>query len=278
MKIILYTIFLTLLLASCQKTGGQTAITAAPVKSITPQDFAALDKKLTAEFDSIYYWYDRRYVNDSLDDLAYSRFEAANEIFLNHLQQVLNQPGAIDYNFKLLDEKVTITASDDKKLRAFSWDTYMGGTMKDLRTVFQYKTLEGAATKIFMFTENNREEEPEMMHCLEIFSLETKNGTVYMPHTFMTESSKYYMETVKFLRIEGAALNPVALIKTDEGLTDEYGIEYIAYYGEEGKPEKVVDYDPKKRILNLVQTDDELNVLNTFDRYAFNGTYFEKVR
>ncbi|RYD93832.1 MAG: hypothetical protein EOP54_18540 [Sphingobacteriales bacterium] len=278
MKAILYIVLFAFLLLSCQKTGGHTAIAAAPLQSTAPQDFAALDKKLTAQFDSIYYWYDRSYVNDSLDDLAYGRFEAANEVFLNHLQQVLNQPGALDYNFKLLDEKITIVASGDKKLRAFSWDTYMGGTMKDLRTVFQYKTPDGAATKIFTFTENNRDEEPELMHCLEIFSLETKSGMVYIPHTFMTESSKYYMETVKFLRIEGAALNPVALIKTDEGLTDEYGLEYIAYHGEEGKPEKVIDYDPKKRVLSFVKTDDEPNVLNAFDHYAFNGAYFEKIK
>jgi len=241
-------------------------------------DFAALDNKLTAEFDSIHYWYDRRYVNDDLDTVAYNHFEAANEVFLNHLQQVLNQHGAIDYTFKLLDDKITITASADKKLRAFSWDTYMGGTMRDLRTVFQYKTTEGAATKIFTYTENGGDEEPELLHCLEIFSLETNNGMVYMPHTFMPESSKYYLETVKFLKIEGNALNSVALIKTEDGLLDEHGLEYIAFWDKDNNPGKVITYDAKKQRFSFVKTDDQQNVLNRFDRYAFNGTYFEKIK
>jgi hypothetical protein len=242
---------------------------------IFAQHLAMADKRLAMESDSVDYWY-MRYRQDYKDTIAYGRFEFFSQSFDTDLLQVLNMPGSVDYDFKELGQRITITASADKKLRAFSWDTYMGGTMKDLKTVFQYKTPSGSKTKIFMYTEDGADADPELMQCLEIFSIETKSGMVYIPHTFMTESSLYHYQTVKFLKIEGEELQYTSLLNLDRELVYSHGVEYIAYYNDESKPKNPIEYDSKRKILSFVKTDDKQNVTNSFDRYRFNGKYFEK--
>jgi len=235
-------------------------------KASRKAELALIDKRLGAEQDSIIYWHEHREIDNADNNL-----EAANAKFEAVLLEALNKyHELLDYDFKFLDKPVT---SPNKKLSAYSWDTQMGGTMRDYQTIFQYQVKDG--TKAENFTDIG--EDGEVYLCTDIFSIVTKYGIVYMPVTFMTESSLYYYNSVKFLVIKDNKLIPINLIKSDEDMQDNVGVEYINYYGQERTniPEKLIEFDSKNQILKIVRTDDKQNIINAYDLYKFNGTYFE---
>jgi len=253
-----------------------TIISCRQLKVNTPDDsknasrkaeLALIDKRLSEEYDSIKYWGEHKDVDDWSDKL-----EAANAKFEADLLAVLNQyTSSLFHDLNFLATTVT---SPDKKLSAYSWDTQMGGTMRDFQTIFQYQVKDGIKAEKFTGIGENE----EVYICTEIFSIETMNGIVYMPVTFMTLTSLYNYTSVKFLIIKDNKLIPINLINSDEDMQDNVGVEYINYYSEDRTniPEKLIDFDSKNQILKIVRTDDKQNVINSFDNYKFNGAYFER--
>jgi len=230
------------------------------------QDMTTIDKKLAADFEKV----NRMFQQEKIDD---DSLEVANIVFETNLLKVLNDfPESLEYHFPKLSRELGIVSSPDKKLRAYSWNTNMGGTMKDFQTIFQYR--DDNIVKAQLFTGEIGDE--EIYYCTDIFQVKTRKGIVYMPLTFMTGTSKYHYQAVKFFKIDNGALNSASILVTEDGKVNEYGVDYIVYWNEADKPDKVIDYDPKEKILKFALTDDQQNVLNTFDYYKFDGENFRK--
>lgn len=70
-------------------------------------------------------------------------------LFRTDLQDALLNHFDLKYPFEQLGEKITITSSEDKKLRIFSWDNFNGGTWHDFQSIFQYQETPNSPLKIY---------------------------------------------------------------------------------------------------------------------------------
>src|SRR5687767_2893590 len=105
--------------------------------SMHAQKAVAAEKVLCADFEKIDS-YEHTTPGDSL--------EIINFRFKENLFSALNDiPETLDHDFTCLKDHIGITSSPDKNLRAYSWNTRMGGTMRDFQTIFQY---EGSDNKV----------------------------------------------------------------------------------------------------------------------------------
>ncbi|KGO81970.1 hypothetical protein Q763_06800 [Flavobacterium beibuense F44-8] len=238
--------------------------------ALQAQSLEEINKQLESDIKQINYWYYEASANSKYDSL-----EAANIQFEKHLLKVLNNnPETLYHNF---DTIIHTVSSPDKKLRAYSWDTNMGGTMRDFQTVFQYQTKNGV--KAEKLTGKDNEPEDAIYWCNAIHSFKTKQQTIYIAVIYAKLSSIYSYTTVLFFTTENDSLTEIpSLIETDEN-GDTPGIEYnfLSTIDNPNAPDELIDFDPKKFILRFAKTDDDGNVTNSFNSYKFNGEYFKKV-
>ncbi|MCW3125007.1 MAG: hypothetical protein JWO03_665 [Bacteroidetes bacterium] len=87
------------------------------------------------------------------EDASKLKTPKQKKLFLDSLEPVLEKnflsvlslAGAQDYAFTNLKKKVRLTASQDGRLRFFSWNTGLGDTMNFIQIVAQYKDEEGGS-------------------------------------------------------------------------------------------------------------------------------------
>lgn len=77
----------------------------------------------------------------SIMQMAYSdSLEKENGLFIDTFLSILTKDGSFSMSFKQLakDIPVSVIISSDKKIRFFSWNTYLGGTMDQYAVIVQY--------------------------------------------------------------------------------------------------------------------------------------------
>jgi len=88
-------------------------------------------------------------------------------------------PLTLSYEFdSLRKDNVDIIDSEDKLLRIYSWDTWLGGTMYDFGNVFQYRSDNKVYSKIVYDTTSGEGE--YIPFYSEIFTLKANNHTYYL--------------------------------------------------------------------------------------------------
>jgi hypothetical protein len=92
------------------------------------------EKPLAIDFGKICNIYDKSFVDYSnYDDLLQDSFAIENELFA-----FFNSKDSQNVNIEEKLPFITVVSSADDKIRAFSWDTKRGGTLRDIAKIIQY--------------------------------------------------------------------------------------------------------------------------------------------
>lgn len=204
-----------------------------------------------------------------------------NEIFANNLLKYTKIASTLSYGFPALNKLMMNATSEDGKFRIYSWDAETGGTMHDFMRVYQFK---GADGKVYSKAEEINEDAASSF-VTDIFSLNTKDGKVYIVCSTFMISSQDNSQSADLFRIDGNSLNDkVKLIKTKSGLTNTLNFNYnfFSVVDRKERPIRLISFDKKTNTLKIpvVIEDKEFpngRVTNKSISYQFNGTYFVKV-
>lgn len=240
------------------------------------QSNAQIEKELVAGVKEIqkYGTYYGGYDEDKLSK--------AQNTFQEKLLKYTKTASTLSYKFAALAEEMHIATSDDGKFRIYSWDLEDGGTMHDYASVYQYQ---GADGKVYSKTDEPSEEGDGGGFVTDIFTLDTKDGKVYIVCSTFIGSSKDRYQSADLYKIDGAKLDDkVKLIKTKTGLTNSLGFEYdfFSVVDRTERPVKLISFDKKTKTLKIpvVVEDKEFaggRVTKKFISYKFDGKYFVKI-
>jgi hypothetical protein len=241
------------------------------------QSNAQIEKELVSAIKDV-----QKYSNygENSDD---EKLTKANEVFQAKLLKYTKTASTLQYKFSELSDLLYVATSDDGKFRIYSWDMEDGGTMHDYQSVYQYV---GADGKIYSMTDETKGEEGGAgSFVYDIFTVDAKNGKIYIACSTFIGSTNDHYQSANLYRIKGKVLeNKVKLIKTKSGLTDSLGFEYnfFSVVDREERPVKLIKYDKKTQTLKIpvVINDKEFpngKVTDKFISYKFDGAYFVKV-
>lgn len=188
-------------------------------------------------------------------------------------------------------ETITIATSDDGKVRIYSWDTWMGGTMIDWDNVIQYrsaddklKTFDGCVWDIEKTSGDEEDEGDFGCYTKAIYSFQRKDGqTIYVTDSYFRESSMYGFNTLDAFCISDGKLQSVtdAFVTPDRTMKSDVGAEYIIpswYFLTDGKGwDWVFSLDKETQTFYVPVTGEEEIpdcMTDQYDLYKFNGHQF----
>lgn len=175
-----------------------------------------------------------------------------------------------------LKQACEIITSPDGALRIYSWNTWMGGTMRDYKNLYQYKS----NGKVHVYYPDYGEEDIGTYYT-GIYTLTTKDKIYYLTVNGGSFSSKDHYEAININAIEGMYLNDtVALIKTNSGLTHSISFEYdfSTVVNRPERPLQLIKYNANEKTIYIPVVLEDGKVTNRFIEYRFNGEYFERVK
>jgi len=197
------------------------------------------------------------------------------------------------YDFPYLKdsmETVTIATSDDGKVRIYSWDTEMGGTMIEWSNVIQYRSEDGKLRTfdgcVWDFEKSSEESEGDgNFGCLtqSIYSFQRRNGQIiYVTDSYFRESSIYgFNELNAFCISNGKLQNVTDAFVTPEGeMRQDVGVEYIIpswYFLTGGRGwDWIFSLEDETQTFYLPVTSEDMpnNMTDQYDLYKFNGYQF----
>lgn len=246
------------------------------------QTNAEIEQELVEHIKNIQKW--SNYGSEFNEDLLAKE----NDIFKKKLLEYTKIDSTHNYKFSELDKYLYLTTSEDGKLRIYSWDTEVGGTMHFFDNVYQFQGKDGK-----VYSKSNNWEEADAgsptdnrdagAFVSNIFNVDTKNGKVYLAHFTSVLSSALGYDSINLFGIEGNSLNDkIKLIKTKSSLTNSLGFEYnFGSVMDKKEPINLIFYDKETKTIKIpvVIKDKKFKdgrVTDKFIKYKFDGTYFLK--
>ncbi|MEY3289292.1 MAG: hypothetical protein RLZZ419_1534 [Pseudomonadota bacterium] len=239
------------------------------------QTNAEIEQELIGHIKNIQKW--SNYGSDFNEDLLVKE----NDSFKKKLLETTKIDSTLSYQFSELNKYLHLTSSENGKLRIYSWDTEVGGTMHFFDNVYQFQGKDG---KVYS-NSNTLQEGNSGAFISDIFDVDTKNGKIYLARFTSVLSGALCYESINLLGIEGDSLNnQIKLIKTKSGLTNSLGFEYdfSSVMDRKERPIKLIVYDKETKTIKIpvVLKDQNFNnggrVTDKFINYKFDGTYFLK--
>lgn len=215
------------------------------------------------------------------DSIDWNKLENDNRVFSEKmLYYTSNYPETLTFKFdSLRKDNIHIVSSDDQLFRIYSWDTWLGGSMRNFKNIFQYKS----GNKVYCnanidtaFSEGN----DGGPFYSEIFTLKANNKTYYLAVNNGILSSKDVSQSIKAFVIENNALNDtLKLFKTKTKLLNEIEV-YFDFFSVVNRPERplrLIKYDPNKKIISIPVVLENGKVTDRYILYQFKGKYFEHI-
>lgn len=227
-----------------------------------------VDKELATLYSNVFPFYNNN--NDSLN--YYSTLFTSK--FSNFIK---NNPSTLNYQFKSLTDSnaCNIVTSSDGLFRIYSWNTWLGGTMRDFNNIFQFKSNNKVRT-VNLY--DNKDDFGTYFK--DIFTLKANGKTYYLTVSSGSESTKEAYETISIYTISKDTLNDkVKLIKTKTGLNNSISFEYD-FFSVADRPERpirLIKYNTQNKIIYIPIILENGKVTDRYILYQFNGQYFEKV-
>jgi hypothetical protein len=208
--------------------------------------------------------------------------EKANDDFAKWLFEdtctfYYNFPNATDST-----EIVNIAESDDGNVRIYSWDTQLGGTMVCWDNVIQFRSngkLESYDGSIWSVDESQEKNEIDFgCWTKAIYTFKRNDGqTIYITESYFRESSSFGYSTLDAFCISNGKLQTIenAFVIPDE--SSHIGKEYSIpswYFLTDGKGWDWIYSLDRNTQTFYVPVVDDLELLDQYDLYKFNGTKF----
>ncbi|WLD22934.1 hypothetical protein NU10_09395 [Flavobacterium dauae] len=264
-------LLLTLLIFACNKKADETKITTnfsiennQSVEQTDTIDLSAEEDKLLKIHNDILaaMGNDR---NDSLLVLNSHKFTDSLTYLIKNNNSTLNYPFE-----KLQKENVaSIVSSADKKLRVYSWNTHLGGTMRFFNQIYQFD-----ANGTIMADESLASNDPQASFS-KIYTVQNKNNeNIYLVISNSILSSKYSVQHINAYKIGTENLQNATVFKTKTNTLDQISVEYD-FFSVVVRPERPVELITlENNTLKIALVDDNQNVTSKNLIYEWNGDVF----
>lgn len=245
------------------------------IKAMGQKELEHLEKQLVKSFIKIEYWSKVR------SDLKGDSLLQANKRFTQQLLRATStEPQTFNYGFPMLKELgMQIVSSSDDKLRIYSWNTQIGGTVKYFEVVYQYKTLDTMASTLLVPQKTYLDPK---CYFTDIHILSEGDTTYYMGVFQKIQSTNDQYHGVQVFHIDENGLQYSAkLFETPKGLSSNFGFEFdylsVLEFGNSEKIVKLIEYDPIQRRFILPFVHENGNITDKKIFYPYNGQYFQKL-
>ena len=170
-----------------------------------------------------------------------------------------------------------IEASNDRRLKVYSWDTLSGGTMHFYENVYQYRAASGVESVGTFYNEGDAQS-----FVNQVYEVKASRGIVYLVTSTSILSSSLRGTSVAAFAIEGGRLlKDVKIFKTNSGEVGAIGFSYdfFSVANRTERPIDLFDFDSKQLTLSFpVVIEDEKTpqgrVTQRKIRYRFDGNHF----
>lgn len=254
-------------------------LASADVYAQTPK---AIEGDLLRSFKKIDYW-DEKMHNDTT---GYHGFEdslgKADDVFAKKLKDYTGRyPLTITQDFRTLKkEGLDVFTSSDGLFRIYSWETWLGGTMRDFANILQYKN--GSKTQsIYLHSSAWSDNEPYIPFYSNLYTFNVNQKTYYLGVYGCIYSSKDAGTGIQIFDIENGKLNEdVKIIKTASGMHSKiyYDFDFFSVVDIPFNKRPTIYFDAATQTIHVPLVADKGRVTKKFIIYKFTGKYFEKVK
>jgi hypothetical protein len=234
-----------------------------------------IEADLLQSFKKIDYWSQKK--GDTTVN-ADDKLAEANDVFGKKLEEVTKKyPSTLSAPFNLLKkEHLDIFTSDDELFRIYSWETWMGGTMRDFANVIQYST--GQKTESILLTSS---EDTYVPFYSSLYTFKTGNKTYYLGVYGGIYSTKDVGSGIKVFAITNGKLDDnVKLIKTQTGLKNKiyYDYDFLSVVDIAFNARPKITFDKASQTIHIPLVNENGQVTHKYIVYKFTGQYFERVK
>lgn len=266
-----YYLLLTLLVLACNKETEETKTTTnsstenkKTVEKNDAVDLSAEENKLL-KIHNVISSAMGNVRNDSLLAVSSKQFTDS----LTYL--IKNNNNTLNYPFEKLQKEnaLKMATSADKKLRVYSWDNNLGGTMRFFNQIYQFN-----ANGNITFNESQASNDSQA-YFSKIYTIQNKNNeSIYLVISNSILSSKYSVQHINAYKIGTENLQNVAVFKTKTNTLDKISVEYD-FFSVVDRPERPVELITYgNNILKIALVDDKQNVTSKNLIYEWNGDVF----
>lgn len=203
--------------------------------------------------------------NDSLIALNSKKFADSLSFLIKNNNSTLNYP------FEKLQKEnaLKVVTATDKKLRVYSWDNNLGGTMRFYNQIYQFNAFGNMIVNESLATNDSQ------AFFSKIYSVQTKNNeTIYLVISNSILSSKYSVQHINAYKIATENLQNVSVFKTKSKNLSQISVEYD-FFSVVDRPERPVELITlNNNTLKIALVDDNQNVTSKNLIYEWNGDAF----
>lgn len=235
---------------------------------IFPNAFRAQNTKLENKEQYFLTQYKKYSENEDYDSKADESLKFSGEF----KKFIAENPETLTYDFKLLNKKLFIATSADKKLRFYGWDTELGGTMKSFDQIIQYSS-NGKTKTIF-----NKDQADTAYFTSEIIKVTLNKQIYYLVISNGIFSSKDNAQRVQAFTISNNRLidsNKIFRTKTTALNKIQIDFDFFSVVNRPERPLKLIKFEQNKLYIPLV--DKEGKVSDKFLIYQLNNNYFQYI-
>ena len=164
------------------------------------------------------------------DTIGYDSMAIVNVSFANKIAEYTKKyPSTLTYRFdSLLKDNIQIVSSEDKLMRIYSWDTWMGGTMHAFENITQYKFGDKVYANSTTDSKNQSDEEGYNPYFYsKIYTLQANSKIYYLEISNGIFSTKDASQSIDVVSIKNDNLiDTVNIIKTPKGMVNSIDVEF----------------------------------------------------
>ena len=185
---------------------------------------------------------------------------------------ILENPKTLSYDFKKLKDRLYIITSNDEKLRFYTWNTELGGTMPSFDQIIQYSS-NGDVKTIY-----NKEQSGSPYFVSEIIKTSVNNQTYYLVISNGIFSTKDNTQTVQAFTIRNNKLiDSDKIFKTKNKTLNKIQInfDFFSVVDRPERPVRLIQFEKNKLYIPIVNK--EGVVSSKFLVYQLKNSYFQYV-
>jgi hypothetical protein len=237
------------------------------------QSMADIDKRMSAMLDKITYWAEYNGNDDKIS--ASDSLSDQDDKLSKYLEKVsLKYPQTIKAKFvQAAKSGLSIVTSDDHRVRFYSWDTHLGGTMRNYSDRVQYQTTKGIRFICLNCDTTKDEDYGEDYDGITTIHTQT-NKTVYIVFGSSKLSTKDRAEIVEAWEIAGNELQFANIFKAKTKNLSVIGYGYDMFASGDGDkdiPSIHLGKDNKRLYIPIV---DGEKVTAKYLVYVWDGSQF----
>jgi len=182
-------------------------------------------------------------------------------------------PKSFTYDFQKIRKEIGlyVATSKDGKLRFYSWDTEMGGTMKDFAQIIQFQS----NGKVIAIPNNSGN---DAYFISKIFETNLNNKKYYLVISNGIFSTKDVSQAIQAYRIEnGKLIDSDKIFKTKKEILNriESSFDFFSVVDRPERPLELITLDDKTNSVSIPLVNEKGEVSSKRLVYQKKGNYFE---